>query len=313
MIFTTPFFDEEVHVGEFGLDAVGVGTGFVNLVDGKDDGDTGSLGVVDGFDGLGHDFVIGGDDDDSDIRHLGTAGTHGCESFVARGVEEGNLAAVGSGDLVGTDVLGDAARLTGNDVGLADIVKERGLTVVHMTHDGDDGVAGDEVFGTVFLFNLVEFVDDVGTGEVNLKAELVSDELDGFGIKTLVDTDEYAYGHAGADDLSDGHIHHGGQLVGGDELRHLQRLLAFYLVELLLLDTLVNLLTFFAVVLGGFGFAHGAETGQCVADLFFDFGVVNFDLYGFLFFLLFLFGFLGLDVGSGDVLILAVLAAVLRA
>ena len=40
-------------------------------------------------------------------------------------------------DLVGTDVLGDAAGLAGGDFGLADRVEQRGLAVVDVAHDRD--------------------------------------------------------------------------------------------------------------------------------------------------------------------------------
>jgi hypothetical protein len=56
-------------------------------------------------------------------------------------VDEGELAlcAVDLGrDLVGTDVLGDATSLVRHDVGVADGVEELGLSVVDVTHDGDD-------------------------------------------------------------------------------------------------------------------------------------------------------------------------------
>lgn len=60
---------------------------------------------------------------------------------MTRGVDEGDLAlfVVDLGrDLVGTDVLGDAAGLARDDVRLADGVEQSGLTVVDVTHDGDD-------------------------------------------------------------------------------------------------------------------------------------------------------------------------------
>ena len=41
-------------------------------------------------------------------------------------------------DLVRTDVLGDAAGLAGDHVGVADAVEQLGLAVVDVTHDGDD-------------------------------------------------------------------------------------------------------------------------------------------------------------------------------
>ena len=40
-------------------------------------------------------------------------------------------------DLVGADMLGDAAGLAGDDIGLADRVEQRRLAVVDVAHDGD--------------------------------------------------------------------------------------------------------------------------------------------------------------------------------
>ena len=96
--------------------------------------------MIDGLDRLRHDTVVGGDDQHDDVGDLGAALTHLGERCVARGVDEGDLAAVAL-DHVGTDVLGDAAGLAGHDVGVADAVEQRGLAVVDVTHDGDDGGA----------------------------------------------------------------------------------------------------------------------------------------------------------------------------
>ena len=60
---------------------------------------------------------------------------------MARGVDEGDRALVAlelGEDLVGADVLGDAARLALADVGLADRVQQARLAVVDVTHDRDD-------------------------------------------------------------------------------------------------------------------------------------------------------------------------------
>ena len=48
-------------------------------------------GVVDRFLRLRHHAVVGGDDEDGDVRHLRAAGAHRGEGFVARRVEEGDL------------------------------------------------------------------------------------------------------------------------------------------------------------------------------------------------------------------------------
>jgi hypothetical protein len=44
---------------------------------------------------------------------------------------------------VRTDVLGDTTCFTGDNVGFADMVEQRGLTMVNVTHHGDDRRARD--------------------------------------------------------------------------------------------------------------------------------------------------------------------------
>jgi len=49
------------------------------------------------------------------------------------------------GDHPRGDVLRDAARFAGGDVGRADLVEQRGLSVIDVTEDGHDRRTGDEV------------------------------------------------------------------------------------------------------------------------------------------------------------------------
>ncbi len=71
-----------------------------------------------------------------DVGGLGATGTHRGKRGVARGVEEGDHAAVGF-HVVGADVLGDATGFAGRYLGAADVVEQRGLAMVDVTHDGD--------------------------------------------------------------------------------------------------------------------------------------------------------------------------------
>ncbi len=66
--------------------------------------------MVNGFDRLRHDAVVGGHDEHDDVGRLRAAGAHQGERFVARGVQEDDAAPLDV-DLVGADVLRDAARL----------------------------------------------------------------------------------------------------------------------------------------------------------------------------------------------------------
>ena len=75
----------------------------------------------------GHHIVVGGNDDNGDVGDLCTASTHGGERFVTGGVEEGDRTAIFEADIVGTDVLCDAAGLTGDDVGVANVVEQEVL------------------------------------------------------------------------------------------------------------------------------------------------------------------------------------------
>ena len=95
--------------------------------------------------GLRHDAVVGGNDDDGDVGNLSTTGTHGGERLVTRSIQEGDMASVLQCHVVCTDVLGNATCLTGDNVGLADVVEQRGLTVVNVTHHGYDGGAWNEI------------------------------------------------------------------------------------------------------------------------------------------------------------------------
>ena len=144
----------EAELGHLGAHPRGVRALLVDLVDRDEDRHVGGAGVVDGLLGLRLDAVVGGDDDHRDVGDLGAAGAHGGERLVARGVEEGDRLAVVV-DLVGADVLGDAAGLARGDLGLADRVQQRRLAVVDVAHDRDDRRALDEVLVGVVVVDVV--------------------------------------------------------------------------------------------------------------------------------------------------------------
>ena len=134
---TAPGLGNEFLLGQLRQHALHVGVLLVDLVDGHDHGHTGRAGVADGLDGLGHHTVVGSHHQHDDVGHLRTTGAHLGERRVTRGVDEGDLLAV-LVHLIRTDVLGDATGFTGHHVGVADLVEQRRLTVVDVTHDGDD-------------------------------------------------------------------------------------------------------------------------------------------------------------------------------
>ena len=162
--------------GELVADAVGLGALLVDLVDRDQDRHVGGAGVVDRLFGLRHDAVVGGDDDDGDVGDLGAAGAHRGEGGVAGRVEEGDRL-LGVVDLVGADVLGDAAGLARGDLGLADRVEQRGLAVVDVAHDRDHRrPVGELLVGVLELGFLGLLVG--GGDDLDLAVVLVGDRRD---------------------------------------------------------------------------------------------------------------------------------------
>ena len=108
--------------------------------------------MVDGLKGLGHNAVVGCYYQHHDVGGVGPPGPHGCKRGVARGVDErqGSPFLV---HLIGTDVLGDAPGLAVGHVGVADLVEQLGLAVVHVAHNGDHRRPDGEV---LCEFTLVE-------------------------------------------------------------------------------------------------------------------------------------------------------------
>src|SRR5579862_3778486 len=172
----TPVFGVETLLRELALDAVDVRVGEIDLVYRDDDRNPGGAGVRDRLLRLWHDAVVGRDDENSDVGHLRAAGAHRGERFVARRVEERDLAAVDI-DLVRADVLRDAAGLGRDDAGVADCVEERRLAVVYVTHDRDNRrprLKG--VLGVVERLRLLFLVG--GVSDRDLALDLRRDQLD---------------------------------------------------------------------------------------------------------------------------------------
>ena len=144
--------------------------------------------MVERLDRLRHDTVVGRDHQDGDVGGLRTTGTHGGERLVTRGVDEGDAALVVvdvGGDLVGADVLGDATGLLVDHVGRTQRVEELGLSVVDVTHDGDDRRADHEVLlATLVLTELqVEGLEQLavlvlGRDDLDDVVELLTEQLE---------------------------------------------------------------------------------------------------------------------------------------
>ena len=104
-------------------------------------------------------------------------------------------------DLVGADVLRDAAGLAGRDLGLAHGVEQRRLAVVDVAHDRDDRRAVDErVLGVVV--GLLDLLDVLGgADDRDLLLERVGQDLDRLVGERLRERGHLAELHQLLDDL----------------------------------------------------------------------------------------------------------------
>jgi hypothetical protein len=119
--------------------------------------------------------------------------------------------------VVRADVLGDATRFAGGDLGAADVVEQRGLAVVDVAHDGDHRrthVALARLDG--LDLRLERLLGVVVGGLAGLVAEFLDDQHRGVVVDDFVDGDHHAHLEQRADHLAALHGELVGQLGDGD-------------------------------------------------------------------------------------------------
>ena len=134
---TAVFFSNETILHEFLLDTLGIRPRLIDLVDGNDDWHMRRLRMIDCLDGLRHYAVVCRNHEDRDIRNLRAACAHRRERLMSRRIEEDDLLSFAD-DLIGTNVLCDAACLMRTDRGIADGIEQRRFAVIDVTHDRND-------------------------------------------------------------------------------------------------------------------------------------------------------------------------------
>ncbi len=231
--------DHDAVLQQLGAHPVRVRVELVDLVDRNDQRNIGRPGVIDGLDGLRHDAVIGGHHQHNDIGHLGAASAHGGERGVTRRVDKRDRIAPVGHHLISADMLGDAARLAGHHIGVAQSVEQRRLAMVHVAHDGDDRSARLEMLDGVGLAN--ETFLHVGFGHpLDGVPELLGEDLRRVGVDHVVDLVHLPLLHQELDKIDGALRHTIGELLDGDGFRQLNfagNFLTWLLTEGLLLQT----------------------------------------------------------------------------
>ena len=134
---------------------------------------------------------------------------------MAGGVQEGDGLAVDL-DLVSADVLGDAAGLAAGHMGMADIVQQAGLAVVHVAHDHHNGSPGHQVLLVVLVVVDELLLDGDHYLLLHLAAHLLGDDGGGVEVDKLAQRGHNAVFHQALDHLGAGFLHAAGQLAHAD-------------------------------------------------------------------------------------------------
>ena len=164
----------------------------IDLIDSNDHRHIGGLGMLNGFNRLRHQAVIGCHDQNYDIRYRGTALTHLRERFVPWGIEEGDDRAILCLYLIRANMLRDSASFASHNICTAQGVQKRCLTMVDMPHHGHDRRTGLHRFGRVYVF----IMSDINVGirhACDVVAKLFDEQFCGILVDGFVDRDGHAH------------------------------------------------------------------------------------------------------------------------
>ena len=100
--------------------------------------------MIDGFQRLWHDAIIGSDNQHDDVGYLCASGAHSGKRLVTWRIDEYDLAAILL-DMVRADMLRDAAGFAVGNARQTNGIEQRCLSVIDMAHDGDDGRTPDQI------------------------------------------------------------------------------------------------------------------------------------------------------------------------
>ena len=180
---------------------VRISSRFVDFVDRYDDRNPCRFGVADGFYGLRLNAVISRNDENRDIGYMSSSGAHSGKGFVSRSIQEYDLLSVDS-HLGSADMLRNSTRLRSRHVGLSYGVKQGSLSVVDVTHDGNNRRSRAQILFVIlekFKSFFFQFFFHVSDG--NLNTQLLRQNHNRIFIDVLIDIGHNTQFHQCHDDL----------------------------------------------------------------------------------------------------------------
>ena len=212
--FAAPLFRHNAVLRQFVLNAIHIGFWLIDFVHCNNQRYLRRFRVLDSFNGLRHHAVICCNNQNNDIRCLSTTSTHRGKRCVAWGIQEGDHAVFGF-YVVCTDVLGNTTRFARRHFSRTNVVKQRGFTVVNVTHDGHNWCTRFSRSAGVTVAHYC-FFQLVFTTQDNFVAHLLGNQLCGFLVDDLVDGCHCAQFHHRFDDLRAFNRHLVRQIANGD-------------------------------------------------------------------------------------------------
>jgi len=113
--------------------------------------------MIDGFHCLRHDTIVGCYNNNSDICYFCSTSTHSRKGFMTRCIQESNTTAVRQLHIISTNMLSDTTRFTGNHIRITDIIQQRSLTMVNVSHHRNNRWTRNPIFFVIFIFKIGEF------------------------------------------------------------------------------------------------------------------------------------------------------------
>ena len=157
-------------------------------------------------------------------------------------------------------MLSNTSGFTGNYICFTDIVKQRCLTVVNVSHYGYNRCTRLQIFRSIFILRYR--FSYVRTYILSLEAKFISNQVDCFRIQTLIDRYHDTDTHTSTDNLIDRDVHHAGQLVCRNKLRQLQHFAFRHFLIFQLLLTVESCFTFLFTIFGCFILSFSRQTSQ---------------------------------------------------
>ena len=173
--------------------------------------------MIDGFHRLRHNTIVGCYNNNSDICYFCSTSTHSRKGFMTRCIQESNTTAVRQLHIISTNMLSDTTRFTGNHIRITDIIQQRSLTMVNVSHHRNNRWTRNPIFFVIFIFICLDCFNYISTYIFRLETELFSNNINCFSIQTLVDRNHNTDTHASRYDFRNRHIHHISQIVSCNE------------------------------------------------------------------------------------------------